>query len=61
MVLPDVPAGIFEGEAEVALVIGKRATRVSQADAMKHIFGYTCFIDGSGARACRRRATCSSR
>jgi len=47
MVLPDVPAGIFEGEAEVALVIGKRATRVSQADAMKHIFGYTCFIDGS--------------
>jgi 2-keto-4-pentenoate hydratase/2-oxohepta-3-ene-1,7-dioic acid hydratase in catechol pathway len=47
MVLPDVPAGIFEGEAEVALVIGKRATRVSQADAMKYIFGYTCFIDGS--------------
>src|SRR5476649_270417 len=47
MVLPDVPAGIFEGEAEVALVIGKRATRVNQADAMKHIFGYTCFIDGS--------------
>ena len=47
MVLPDAPAGIFEGEAEVALVIGKRATRVSQADAMKHIFGYTCFIDGS--------------
>ena len=47
MVLPDVPAGIFEGEAELALVIGKRATRVNQADAMKHIFGYTCFIDGS--------------
>ncbi len=47
MVLPDVPATIFEGEAELALVIGKKATRVSQADAMKHIFGYTCFIDGS--------------
>ena len=47
MVLPDVPASIFEGEAELALVIGKPATRVSQADAMKHIFGYTCFIDGS--------------
>src|ERR1700736_6197184 len=28
MVLPDVPATIFEGEAEVALVIGKRATNV---------------------------------
>ena len=47
MVLPDVPASIFEGEAELALVMGKPATRVSQADAMKHIFGYTCFIDGS--------------
>ncbi len=47
MVLPDAPATIFEGEAELALVIGKRAARVSQADAMKHIFGYTCFIDGS--------------
>lgn len=47
MVLPDAPASIFEGEAELALVIGKPATRVAQADAMKHIFGYTCFIDGS--------------
>jgi 2-keto-4-pentenoate hydratase/2-oxohepta-3-ene-1,7-dioic acid hydratase in catechol pathway len=47
MVLPDVPASIFEGEAELALVMGKPATRVGQADAMKHIFGYTCFIDGS--------------
>jgi 2-keto-4-pentenoate hydratase/2-oxohepta-3-ene-1,7-dioic acid hydratase in catechol pathway len=47
MVLPDVPASIFEGEAELALVIGKRAHNVSQADAFKHIFGYTCFIDGS--------------
>jgi len=44
MVLPDAPASIFEGEAELALVIGKRAKNVSQADAMKHIFGY---IDGS--------------
>jgi 2-keto-4-pentenoate hydratase/2-oxohepta-3-ene-1,7-dioic acid hydratase in catechol pathway len=47
MVLPDAPASIFEGEAELALVIGKRAKNVSQADAMKYIFGYTCFIDGS--------------
>src|SRR6266513_861486 len=47
MVLPDVPATIFEGEAEMALIIGKRATRVSQADAMSYIFGYTNFIDGS--------------
>src|SRR5947199_281176 len=50
MVLPDVPAGIFEGEAEMAVVIGKRATRVRAADAMSHVFGYVNFIDGS-ARA----------
>ncbi|MCX7367124.1 MAG: fumarylacetoacetate hydrolase family protein [Alphaproteobacteria bacterium] len=47
MVLPDAPASIFEGEAELALIIGKRAKNVSQADAMSYIFGYTCFIDGS--------------
>ena len=50
MVLPDVPAGIFEAEAELALVIGKRATNVRAADAMGHVFGYLNFIDGS-ARA----------
>ena len=47
MVLPDVPATIFEGEAEVALVIGKRATHVRAADAAGYIFGYVNFIDGS--------------
>jgi 2-keto-4-pentenoate hydratase/2-oxohepta-3-ene-1,7-dioic acid hydratase in catechol pathway len=47
MVLPDVPATIFEGEAEVAVIIGKRAKNVRAADAMKHIFGYVNFIDGS--------------
>ena len=47
MVLPDVPATIFEGEAEVAVVIGKRASNVSEADAMSHVFGYCNFIDGS--------------
>jgi len=47
MVLPDVPATIFEGEAEVALVIGKKATAVSAGQAMSYIFGYLNFIDGS--------------
>lgn len=47
MVLPDVPATIFEGEAELALIIGKRASHVSAQDAMDYIFGYTNFIDGS--------------
>lgn len=47
MVLPDVPATVFEGEAELALIIGKRASQVKAADAMGYIFGYTNFIDGS--------------
>jgi 2-keto-4-pentenoate hydratase/2-oxohepta-3-ene-1,7-dioic acid hydratase in catechol pathway len=47
MVLPDVPATIFEGEAEVAVIIGKRASHVRAADAMSYVFGYTNFIDGS--------------
>ncbi|HUZ72093.1 MAG TPA: fumarylacetoacetate hydrolase family protein [Stellaceae bacterium] len=47
MVLPDVPASVFEGEAELALIIGKRASNVRAADAMSYVFGYTCFIDGS--------------
>ena len=47
MLLPDVPATIFEGEAEMAVVIGKRATNVPAAQAMEYIFGYINFIDGS--------------
>jgi len=47
MVLPDVPASLFEGEAELAVVIGKRASNVRAADAMSYVFGYMNFIDGS--------------
>jgi 2-keto-4-pentenoate hydratase/2-oxohepta-3-ene-1,7-dioic acid hydratase in catechol pathway len=47
MTLPDVSAAIFEGEAELALVIGKRASNVPASRAMEHVFGYTNFIDGS--------------
>ena len=47
MILPDVPATIFEGEAELGVVIGKRASGVTAADAMSYIFGYLNFIDGS--------------
>jgi 2-keto-4-pentenoate hydratase/2-oxohepta-3-ene-1,7-dioic acid hydratase in catechol pathway len=47
MVLPDIPAIVFEAEAEMALVIGKRTANVSEAEAMTHVFGYMNFIDGS--------------
>ncbi len=47
IVLPDVPATIFEAEAEMALVIGKRAHNVRAEDAFDYVFGYTNFIDMS--------------
>ncbi len=47
MVLPDVPATIFEGEAELAVIIGKRASNVKAGKAMDYVFGYLNFIDGS--------------
>ena len=47
MVLPDVPATIFEGEAEMAVVIGRTCSHVSEAEAMGYVFGYMNFIDGS--------------
>ncbi len=47
MILPDVPATVFEAEAELGVVIGKRATSVPAAQAMSYVFGYLNFIDGS--------------
>ena len=44
---PSADASVFHFEPELALVIGKTTSRVSQADAMDHVFGYTQFIDGS--------------
>ena len=47
IVIPDVPASIFEHEAELGLVIGKRASQVNASDAYDYIFGYLNFIDVS--------------
>ena len=47
MVLGDIPATVFEGEAELAAIVSKRAENVSAAEAMDYVFGYSCFIDGS--------------
>ncbi|MET9151873.1 fumarylacetoacetate hydrolase family protein [Streptomyces griseoflavus] len=32
-------------EAELGVVIGRRARNVSRADALDHVFGYTCVLD----------------
>jgi len=47
MVLQDIPATVFEGEAELGVVIGKRCYQVNEAEAMDYVFGYINLIDGS--------------
>src|SRR5215475_4484857 len=51
VLLPDIALSIFEGEAELAAVIGKRARHITAARAMEHVFGYVNFIDGSARDA----------
>jgi 2-keto-4-pentenoate hydratase/2-oxohepta-3-ene-1,7-dioic acid hydratase in catechol pathway len=46
--------GRIEYEGELAVVIGKRASRVPAAKAMDHVLGLTCFIDVT-ARELQRR------
>ena len=43
-------------EAELAVVIGRPASRVSERDALSHVAGYTCFNDGS-VRDYQRKST----
>src|SRR5690606_8433968 len=37
----------FDFEGEVALVIGKAGDRISEADALSHVAGLSCYNDGS--------------
>ncbi|MCB0030713.1 MAG: fumarylacetoacetate hydrolase family protein [Anaerolineales bacterium] len=45
--LPPAEATVFHFEPELALVIGKRASRIKAEEAMDYIFGYTHFMDVS--------------
>ena len=47
VVLPKVDANVFHHEAELVLVLGKRGKDVTPANAMDHVFGYTCGVDVS--------------
>ena len=53
------PAGqgkiIYEGE--LAVVIGRRAKAVGEADALRHVFGYTCCNDVTAAEVLNRDAS----
>ena len=37
----------FDFEGELALVIGKGGRHIKAVDALDHVAGYTCFVDGS--------------
>ncbi len=45
--LPPESVDIFHHEAELGLVIGKKARNISEAEAYSYVFGYTNFIDVS--------------
>ncbi|MBI4522470.1 MAG: fumarylacetoacetate hydrolase family protein [Deltaproteobacteria bacterium] len=53
--LLDMPAVVvYQAEAELAFVIGKRAKNVKEADAMNYVFGYVPFFDISARGVSRR-------
>lgn len=54
IVLPAAAPDEVDYEAELAIVIGKAARKVSEADALEHVLGYTCANDVS-ARDCQIR------
>lgn len=45
--LPPAEASVFHFEPELAIVIGKRASKLRAEEALDHVFGYTPFIDAS--------------
>ncbi|MBM3555956.1 MAG: fumarylacetoacetate hydrolase family protein [Alphaproteobacteria bacterium] len=40
-------SNMFDYEGELAVIIGKTARRVSEAQALDHVAGYACYNDGS--------------
>ncbi|MEX5413265.1 fumarylacetoacetate hydrolase family protein [Atlantibacter hermannii] len=37
----------FDYEGELAVIIGKKCSHVSEQDALSHVAGYSCYMDGS--------------
>jgi 2-keto-4-pentenoate hydratase/2-oxohepta-3-ene-1,7-dioic acid hydratase in catechol pathway len=54
IVLPAQAPDEVDYEAELVIVIGRKAHKVSEADALSYVLGYTCGNDVS-ARDCQRR------
>jgi 2-keto-4-pentenoate hydratase/2-oxohepta-3-ene-1,7-dioic acid hydratase in catechol pathway len=47
VILPKAKARIFEHEAELAVIIGKKTKQVTKEEALENVFGYTTIIDVS--------------
>lgn len=45
VLLPERDARVFHAEPELAVVMGRAARNVSEADALAHVFGYTAVLD----------------
>ncbi len=45
VILSNVPASGFEAEATLAVVIGRDAKNLGDADALSYVFGYTAMLD----------------
>lgn len=46
-VLKPAQSSEFDYEGELAVVIGKPGIKISQQDALSHVAGYSCYMDGS--------------
>jgi len=46
MIRPKVSTN-FDFEGELAVIIGKGGRHIKESDALAHVAGYTCFVDGS--------------
>lgn len=46
-VLKPAKSSEFDYEGELAVVIGKAGCNISAADALNHVAGYSCYMDGS--------------
>jgi len=55
IIIPDIPpVTVFQPEAELAFVIGKRAKNVTESAAMDYVLGYIPFVDISARGMVRR-------
>src|SRR5262249_46159942 len=46
MIRPKISTN-FDFEGELAVIIGKGGRHIKESDALAHVAGYTCFVDGS--------------